>query len=65
MIALAGVHAARAADMLALHLDDVDLGNRRIVIAGRACPLDDLTHRLLLDWLRHRTARWPNTANRP
>lgn len=63
MVALAGVHAARAADMLALRLDDVDLGNRRIVIAGRARPLDDLTHRLLLGWLRHRAARWPNTAN--
>ncbi|MDP9843391.1 integrase [Streptosporangium lutulentum] len=63
MVALAGVHAARAAEMLALRLDDVDLGNRRIIIAGQARPLDDLTHRLLLDWFRHRAARWPDTAN--
>lgn len=63
MVALAGVHAARAADMLALRLDDVDLGSRRIIIAGRARLLDDLTHRLLLDWLCHRAARWPDTAN--
>ncbi|MFI0423524.1 hypothetical protein ACH34R_35005 [Spongiactinospora sp. 9N601] len=34
--------------MLALRLDDVDLGNRRIIIAGHARPLDDLSHRLLL-----------------
>ncbi|MFC4062620.1 hypothetical protein ACFOWE_30340 [Planomonospora corallina] len=63
MVALAGVHAARVADMLALRLDDVDLGNRRIVIAGRARPLDDLTYQLLFDWLRQRAARWPDTAN--
>ncbi|MER5624382.1 hypothetical protein ABT061_25450 [Streptosporangium sp. NPDC002544] len=63
MVALAGVHAARAADMLALRLDDVDLGGRRIIIAGRARLLDDLTHRPLLDWLCRRTARWPDTAN--
>ncbi|MFB0619431.1 hypothetical protein [Streptomyces sp. AGS-58] len=35
-------------------LDDVDLGNRRLTIAGRVRPLDDLTSRLLLDWLEHR-----------
>lgn len=44
-------------------LDDVDLGNRRLTIAGRARPLDDLTLKLLLDWLEHRRRRWPNTAN--
>ncbi|MCX4486378.1 MULTISPECIES: hypothetical protein [Streptomyces] len=44
-------------------LDDVDLGNRRLTIAGRARPLDDLTLKLLTDWLDHRRRRWPNTAN--
>ncbi|MFF4213711.1 hypothetical protein ACFYZE_31065 [Streptomyces sp. NPDC001796] len=44
-------------------LDDVDLGNRRLTIAGRVRPLDDVTLRLLLDWLEHRRRRWPNTAN--
>jgi hypothetical protein len=44
-------------------LDDVDLGNRRLTIAGRVRPLDDLTTQLLLDWLEHRHRRWPNTAN--
>ncbi|WP_173456835.1 hypothetical protein [Streptomyces sp. NRRL S-31] len=44
-------------------LDDVDLGNRRLTIAGRVRPLDDLTVKLLLDWPEHRRGRWPNTAN--
>ncbi|MFF9087497.1 hypothetical protein ACF1BE_13945 [Streptomyces sp. NPDC014991] len=44
-------------------LDDVDLGNRRLTIAGRVRPLDDLTLKLLLDWLEQRRSRWPNTAN--
>ena len=46
-----------------LHLDDIDLGNRRLVIAGRARPLGDLTRSLLLAWLQHRGRRWPGTAN--
>ncbi|GAA2406097.1 hypothetical protein GCM10010191_12610 [Actinomadura vinacea] len=62
-VALAAVHAARNTPIRALRLDDVDLGNRRITIAGRTRPIDDLTHRLLLDWLDHRRTRWPNTAN--
>ncbi|MFD7017570.1 hypothetical protein [Streptomyces sp. NPDC059928] len=35
----------------------------RLTIAGRVRPLDDLTLKLLLDWLEHRRNRWPNTAN--
>jgi len=38
-------------------------GDRRLTIAGRARPLDDLTLKLLLDWLERRRRRWPNTAN--
>ena len=37
--------------------------DRRIVIGGRARPLDDLTRQVLLEWLAHRSARWPSTAN--
>lgn len=62
-LALAAVHAARPKTIRELHLDDVDLGNRRITIAGRTRPLDDLTRSLLLAWLRHRRSRWPGTAN--
>jgi integrase len=62
-LALAAVHAARVAQIATLMLDDVDLGNRRLTVAGRVRPLDDLTMQLLLDWREHRRRRWPNTAN--
>ncbi|WP_328681167.1 hypothetical protein OG905_36300 [Streptomyces sp. NBC_00322] len=63
VLALAAVHAARVSQIATLTLDDVDLGNRRLTIAGRARPLDDLTLKLLTDWLDHRRRRWPSTAN--
>lgn len=62
-IALAAVHAARHSQIRALTLDDVDLPNRRLTIDRRTRPLDDLTHRLLTDWLTHRRTTWPGTAN--
>ena len=62
-VALAAVHAARPKTIRELHLSDVDLANRRLVIAGMARPLDDLTASLLLAWLQHRGRRWPGTAN--
>ncbi|MFG2613998.1 hypothetical protein [Streptomyces anulatus] len=63
ILALAAVHAARVAQIGTLMLDDLDIGNRRLTIAGRTRPLDDLTLKLLVDWLEHRRRRWPNTAN--
>jgi site-specific recombinase XerD len=63
ILALAAVHAARPKAIRDLLLDDIDLGNRRIVITGHARPLDELTHRAILDWLDSRRTRWPNTAN--
>jgi len=62
-LALAAVHAARPKAIRQLHLADIDLGNRRLVIAGHSRPLDDLTRHLLLAWLAHRRRRWPGTAN--
>ncbi len=63
ILALAAVHAARSGAIRELQLDDIDLNNRRLVIAGLTRPLDDLTRQLLLGWLDHRRTRWPNTAN--
>jgi integrase len=63
-VALAVVHAARPGQIRALQLDDADLGNRRITIAGRTRPLDDLTRRPLTEWLDYRRACWPHTGNR-
>jgi hypothetical protein len=62
-LALAAVHAARPKTIRELHLGDIDLGNRRMALTGRARPLDDLTRHLLLAWLAHRRDRWPGTAN--
>jgi integrase len=63
-IALAAVHAARPGAIRELTLDDIDLPNRRITLAGHRRPLGDLTHNALLAWLEYRRATWPNTANR-
>ena len=63
VLALAAVHAARPKSIRELRLDDVDLGNRRLTIAGRTRPLDDLTRQMVLDWLAYRRRRWPGTAN--
>jgi len=62
-VALTAVHAARPGHIRAMQLGDVDLAGRRITIAGRDRPLDDLTYRAIVDWLEHRRTRWPNTAN--
>ncbi len=62
-LALAAVHAARPKTIRELLLTDVDPGNRRLIIAGRIRPLDDLTHDTARVWLDYRRTRWPNTAN--
>jgi hypothetical protein len=64
IVALAAVHAARWAAIRDLTLDDLDLPNRRITIAGHRQRLDELTHRALRAWLGHRRATWPRTPNR-
>lgn len=63
VLALAAVHAARTSQICELRLDDVDLGDRRIIIADRIRPIDDLTHQFLRQWLDHRQHRWPRTTN--
>jgi hypothetical protein len=62
-VALAAIHAARPGQIRALLTSDVHIGDRRIIIAGRPRPLDDLTRRLLTEWLDYRRTRWPHTAN--
>ncbi|MFF4763160.1 hypothetical protein [Streptomyces sp. NPDC001292] len=51
VIALAAVHAARATAIRRLTLDDLDLSNRRITLAGHAQRLGELPHQTLLAWL--------------
>jgi hypothetical protein len=62
-LVLAAVHAARTGAVRALHLEDVNLGDRRLTIAGHERPIDQLTHDILRGWLAHRRRRWPTTAN--
>jgi len=64
IVALAAVHAARWEAIRALTLDDLDLPNRRITIAGHPQRLGDLSHQALRAWLAHRRAAWPHTPNR-
>jgi len=64
IVALAAVHAARWGAICDLTLDDLDLPNRRITIAGHRQRLGELTHRALRAWLDHRRATWPRTPNR-
>ncbi|WP_405148903.1 hypothetical protein OG589_12725 [Sphaerisporangium sp. NBC_01403] len=63
IIVLAAENAARTGAIRHLTLDDVDLANRRITLAGRRQRLGDLSHRALRRWLRHRRATWPHTNN--
>jgi integrase len=64
VVALAAVHAARAAAIRALTLDDIDLAARRITLAGHPQRLGELVHQALHAWLQHRHATWPHTPNR-
>jgi len=64
IVALAAVHAARPAAIRQLLLDDLDLPNRRITIAGHTQRLGELTHRALRAWLDQRRTAWPHTPNR-
>jgi hypothetical protein len=57
VLVLAAVHAARTGAIRAAQLDDVDLGNRRLIIAGRVRPIDEFTHQVLLGWLSYRRTR--------
>ncbi len=47
-----------------LLLDDVDLDQRTLTVAGRRHPLDQLTRDAVTSYLAYRTKRWPLTANR-
>ncbi|HWG64078.1 MAG TPA: hypothetical protein VG253_20510 [Streptosporangiaceae bacterium] len=56
--------AARPQAIRQLTLDDIDLPNRRVTIAGHRQRLGELTHNALLAWLGYRRVTWPDTANR-
>lgn len=64
IVALAAIHAARSGAIRHLTLDDLDLPNRRITIAGHSQRIGELTCTALQDWLGHRRSAWPRTPNR-
>jgi hypothetical protein len=64
IVTLAAVQAARWAAIRDLTLDDLDLPNRRITIAGHSQRLGEITYRVLRAWLDHRRAIWPHSPNR-
>jgi hypothetical protein len=63
-VALAAVQAARLRSIREPTLDDLDLPNRRITLAGHTQRLGDLTHRGTRTWLAQRRDRWPSSPNR-
>jgi integrase len=63
IIALLAVHAARPASIQHLTLEDVDLPNRRITLAGHPHRLGEMTAQTLRTWLDHRRATWPHSPN--
>jgi integrase len=63
IVALAAVHAARTGAIRNLMVDDLDLPNRRITIAGHTQRLGELTYRALRAWLDQRRIAWPHTPN--
>ncbi len=64
VVALAAVHAARPDTIRRLTLDDLELPNRRITLAGHQQPIADLVHQALRAWLEQRRHTWPRTPNR-
>ena len=64
VVALVAVHAARAAAIRELTLEDVDLAGRHITLAGHPQRLSEFVHGALLDWLQERQRIWPRTPNR-
>lgn len=63
IIALAADNAAGTGAIRHLTLNDVDLANHRITLAGRRQRCGQLGHRALRCWLEHRRATWPHTDN--
>jgi site-specific recombinase XerC len=62
VLALVAIHAARPGQVRRLRLDEVELAERRITVAGTPRFLDPLTETALRDWLHHRRSRWPHTS---
>jgi hypothetical protein len=63
LVGLAVGQALRPAQMRRLLLDDLNLGERMLVVAGKPWPLHALAFDALVAYLDYRRTRWPNTPN--
>jgi integrase len=63
VVTLAAIHAARSEPIRHLRLEDLDLSNQRITIAGHTQRLGELTYQTLRAWLDQRRIAWPHTPN--
>ncbi|MFK4547268.1 hypothetical protein RKD29_006864 [Streptomyces tendae] len=67
IVGLVAIHAIHAVEVARLLLTDVDLRNRTITVRRglhiHVVYLDDLSTRLVADWLRERRTRWPQATN--
>ncbi|MEU1367472.1 hypothetical protein ABZ454_15190 [Streptomyces sp. NPDC005803] len=67
IVGLVAIHAIHAMEVARLLLTDVNLKNRTIAVRRglhlHIVSLDDLSTRLVADWLRERRTRWPRATN--
>jgi len=67
IVGLVAIHAIHAVEVARLLLTDVNLKNRTIAVRRdlhiHIVYLDDLSTRLVADWLRERRTRWPQATN--
>ncbi|WP_437031171.1 hypothetical protein [Streptomyces sp. enrichment culture] len=67
IVSLVAIHAIHAVEVARLLLTDVNLKNRTIAVRRglhiHIVYLDDLSTRLVADWLRERRTRWPRATN--
>ncbi|MEU1367466.1 hypothetical protein ABZ454_15155 [Streptomyces sp. NPDC005803] len=67
LVGLVAIHAIHATEAARLLLTDVNLKNRTIAVRRglhvHVVYLDDLSTRLVADWLRERRIRWPHATD--
>lgn len=67
VVGLVAIHAVRAVEVARLDLADADLARQTLAVHRskhtHTVYLDDLSVRLVTDWLRERRRRWPQATN--